>query len=81
MVFLKRKTVYLQVNRAKRIKSRTMSNQDMEAYVKQMDDGLAMAERDMLHDKASRNESIVYTDGKGHIKHALASDVLAGKVS
>ena len=73
----------MQVNRAKRIKSRTMSNKDIdiEAYVKQMDDGLAMAERDMLHDKASRNESIVYTDGKGHIKHALASDVLAGKVS
>lgn len=58
-----------------------MSNIDIEAYVKQMDDGLAMAEQDMLHDKASRNESIVYTDGKGHIKHALASDVLAGKVS
>lgn len=73
----------MQVNKAKRIKSRIMSNKDIdiEAYVKQMDDGLAMAERDMLHDKASRNESIVYTDGKGHIKHALASDVLAGKVS
>lgn len=35
----------------------------------------------MLRDKASRGESIVYSDREGNIKRALASDVLVGKVS
>lgn len=51
------------------------------AFIKKLDAGLALAEQEMLRDKASRGESIVYSDGKGNIKHALASDVLAGKIS
>lgn len=57
-----------------------MSNKEIEAFVKKMDEGLALAEQEMLKDKASRNETVVYTDGNGHIKHALASDILAGKI-
>ncbi len=45
-----------------------------------LDSGLALAEQEMLRDKASRGESIVYSDRDGNIKHALASDVLSGKI-
>ena len=57
-----------------------MSNKEADAFIKKLDEGLALAEQDMLHDKASRGESIVYSDKAGNIKHALASDVLAGRV-
>lgn len=58
-----------------------MSNKEAELFIKKLDDGLALAEQEMLHDKASRGESIVYSDKDGNIKHALASDVLAGKIN
>lgn len=58
-----------------------MSNQEVETFIKKLDEGLSLAEHEMLLDKASRGESIVYSDKKGNIKHALASDVLAGKIS
>lgn len=57
-----------------------MSNKDVDAFIKQLDEGLALAEQVMLRDKASRGESIVYSDSEGNIKHALASDVLAGRI-
>lgn len=57
-----------------------MSNKEVEEFIKKLDDGLALAEQEMLKDKASRNEAVVYSDGNGHIKHALASDILAGKI-
>lgn len=57
-----------------------MSNKEVEEFIKKLDDGLALAEQEMLKDKASRNETVVYSDGNGHIKHALASDILAGKI-
>lgn len=57
-----------------------MSNKEAELFIKKLDDGLALAEQEMLQDKASRGESIVYSDKDGNIKHALASDVLAGKI-
>jgi hypothetical protein len=57
-----------------------MSNKEIDAFIKKLDEGLAMAEEEMLRDKASRGESIVYSDSKGNIKHALASDVLAGHI-
>lgn len=57
-----------------------MSNQEAEAFIKKLDEGLAMAEQEMLRDKASRGESVVYSDLQGNIKHVLASDVLAGRV-
>ena len=49
-----------------------MSNKEVEEYIKRLDEGLALAEKEMLQDKASRNESIVYSDSHGHIKRALA---------
>ena len=52
-----------------------MSDKEVEEYIKRLDEGLALAEQ--LQDKASRNETIVYSDGHGNIKRALASDVLA----
>lgn len=54
-----------------------MSDKEVEEYIKRLDEGLALAEQEMLQDKASRNETIVYSDGYGNIKRALASDVLA----
>lgn len=58
-----------------------MSNKEVEDFVKSLDAGLALAEQEMLRDKASRGESIVYSDKSGNIKRALAADVLAGKIS
>ncbi len=57
-----------------------MSNKDAQDFFNKLDEGLALAEQNMLHDKASRGESIVYSDKDGNIKHVLASDVLAGNV-
>lgn len=54
-----------------------MSNKEADAFIKKLDEGLALAEQEMLRDKASRGESIVYSDSEGNINHALASDVLA----
>lgn len=58
-----------------------MSNKEVEDFVKSLDAGLALAEQEMLRDKASRGESIVYSDKSGNIKRALAADVLAGKIN
>ena len=57
-----------------------MSNKEADAFVKKLDEGLALAEQVMLREKASRGETIVYSDSKGNIKYALASKVLAGKI-
>lgn len=57
-----------------------MSNKEVEDFVKKIDEGVSISHREMLRDKASRGESIVYSDRDGNIKHALASDVLAGKI-
>lgn len=57
-----------------------MTDKEAEAFVKQMDEALALAQQEMLKDKASRNESVIYCDDKDHIKRVLASDILAGKV-
>lgn len=57
-----------------------MSNKEVEDFVRKIDQGVSIAHTEMLRDKASRGESIVYSDKDGNIKHALASDVLAGKI-
>lgn len=57
-----------------------MSNREAELFIKKLDDGLALAEQEMLRDKASHGESIIYSDKDGNIKRTLASDVLAGKI-
>lgn len=58
----------------------SVSISEAEAFIKTLDEGLKLAEQEMLRDKASRGEYIIYSDGKGNIKRALASDVLAGKI-
>lgn len=57
-----------------------MSNKDAQDFFNKLDKGLALAEQDMLTDKASRGESVIYSDKDGNIKHVLASDVLAGNI-
>lgn len=58
-----------------------MSNKEAQVFFNKLDAGLALAEQEMLRDKASRGESIVYSDKSGNIKRALAADVLAGKIN
>jgi hypothetical protein len=62
------------------MKSRAMSNQEVESFIKTLDEGLAEAEQKMLRDKASRNEPIIYADDDGNIKRVPAKDVLDGRV-
>ena len=57
-----------------------MSNKKIYNIVNKVKEGLTLAEQNKIRDKASRGESIVYSDRDGNIKHALASDVLAGKI-
>lgn len=59
---------------------RAMSDKEVEEYIKKLDEGLALAEKEMLQEKASRNEYIIYSGEDGKIKRALAADVLAGKI-
>lgn len=54
-----------------------MSADEIKAIVKQIDDGLKIAEKRMLEEKAARGESIiVYSEEKG-IYSIPARDVLA----
>lgn len=57
-----------------------MSESEAQEYFAMLDKALAEAEQEMLRDKASRGESLVYADRDGNIYRALASDVLAGRV-
>lgn len=59
---------------------RAMSDKEVEEYIKKLDEGLALAEKEMLQEKASHNEYIIYSGEDGKIKRALAADVLAGKI-
>lgn len=56
-----------------------MSDKEIEDYLRVLEEGLALAEQEMLKDKASRGESVVISDGHGNIVHVLASDILEGK--
>ena len=58
------------------MKSKAMSNQEVESFIKTLDEGLAEAEQQMLRDKASRNEPLVCADNDGNIKRVSAKDVL-----
>ena len=51
-----------------------MSNQEAEAFIKKLDEGLAIAEQEMLRDKASRGESVVYSDSQAARREACYSD-------
>ena len=57
-----------------------MSESEAQEYFAMLDKALAEAEQEMLRDKASRGESLVYADRDGNIYRALASDVQAGRV-
>ena len=57
-----------------------MTDKEVEEYIKKLDEALALAEQEMLKDKASRNEYIIYSGKDRKIKRALAADVRAGKI-
>lgn len=57
-----------------------MPNKELENLIRKLDKGLELAELNMLREKALHNESAVYSDGKGNIIYALASDVLAERM-
>ena len=57
-----------------------MTDKEIQEFAAMLDKALAEAEQEMLRDKASRGESLVYADRDGNIYRALASDVLAGRV-
>lgn len=60
---------------------KAIANKNINKYFKKLDAGMALAEQEMLREKALRGESVVCSDKEGNITHTLAIDVLAGKMS
>lgn len=54
-----------------------MSNNEIENYIATLDKGLEEAEREMLKNKASHNESVVIADKNGTIRDVPAKEILA----
>lgn len=54
-----------------------MSNNEIENYIATLDKGLEEAERKMLKNKASHNESVVIADKNGTIRDVPAKEILA----
>lgn len=57
-----------------------MSNKEIESYIKKLDEGLAEAEKQMLKEKAARNETVVVSDVDGNISRIQAKDIIENKV-
>ncbi|MBR1711898.1 MAG: hypothetical protein IJ722_00630 [Alloprevotella sp.] len=53
-----------------------MSDKEYKNLSLKIREGLALAERRMLEEKAARNERLVYGDGRGGYYYAQATDVL-----
>ena len=53
-----------------------MSEKEIEAYLENLEIGLAEAEKKMLQEKAVRGESVVYTDSNNNVVHIPASEVI-----
>ena len=54
-----------------------MSNKEIESYLKTLDEGLAEAEKNMLQEKASRDETVVNCQEDGTIVYVPAKDIIA----
>lgn len=54
-----------------------MSNNEVENYIRNLDEGLAEAEKIMLEEKANRGELLVNSDANGNIIRVSARDVIA----
>ena len=54
-----------------------MSDKEAKELSERLDYGLALAEKRMLHDKASRGEDVIVCDKDGNIVCIPASEVIA----
>ena len=54
-----------------------MSNKEIEAYLKTMEEGLIESERILLKEKAANNESVINCDENGDIVSIPAKDIIA----
>jgi hypothetical protein len=54
-----------------------MSDKEIEEIAEKLQQGLHIAERRMLEEKALRNETIVVSNAEGKIEYLSAKDVLA----
>ncbi len=54
-----------------------MSNKEIEAYLKTIEEGLIESERILLKEKAANNESVINCDENGDIVSIPAKDIIA----
>ena len=54
-----------------------MSNKEIEAYLKTIEEGLIESERILLKEKAANNESVINCDENGDIVRIPAKDIIA----
>ena len=54
-----------------------MSNKEIEAYLKTIEEGLIESERILLKEKAANNESVINCDENGTIVSIPAKDIIA----
>ena len=54
-----------------------MSNKEIEAYLKTIEEGLTESERILLKEKAANNESVINCDENGDIVSIPAKDIIA----
>ena len=54
-----------------------MSNKEIEAYLKTIEEGFIESERILLKEKASNNESVINCDENGKIVSIPAKDIIA----
>ena len=54
-----------------------MSNKEIEAYLKTIEEGFIESERILLKEKAANNESVINCDENGDIVSIPAKDIIA----
>ena len=54
-----------------------MSNKEIAAYLKTIEEGLIESERILLKEKAANNESVINCDENGDIVNIPAKDIIA----
>lgn len=54
-----------------------MSNKEIEAYLKTIEEGFIESERILLKEKAAKNEPVINCDENGNIVRIPAEDIIA----
>lgn len=54
-----------------------MSNKEIEAYLKTIEEGFIESERILLKEKAAKNEPVINCDENGNIVRIPAKDIIA----